>query len=98
MNKKYVTRIFIIEDDKIMSKLLKFSLDQNDLYDVWVFDSGETFFENIHLAPDIVLIDYNLPGMSGMEILKRIKQANPDIATVFLSAQEKLEVVVEAYN
>jgi DNA-binding NtrC family response regulator len=98
MDKKYVTRIFIIEDDKVMSKLLKFSLDQNDLYDVSVFESGEAFFENIHLAPDIVLIDYNLPGMSGMEILKRIKQLNPDIATVLLSAQEKLEVVVEAYN
>lgn len=98
MNKKYVTRIFIIEDDKIMSKLLKFSLDQNDLYDVTVFESGEAFFANIHLAPDIVLIDYNLPGMSGMEILKRIRQFNPDISTVFLSAQEKLEVVVEAYN
>ncbi len=36
--------------------------------------------------------------MSGMEILKRIKQLNADIATVLLSAQEKLEVVVEAYN
>lgn len=98
MDKKYVTRIFVVEDDKIMSKLLKFSLDQNDLYDVTVFETGEAFLENIHLAPDIVLIDYNLPGVSGMEILKRVKQFNPDTATVFLSAQEKLEVVVEAYN
>ncbi len=47
MDKKYITRIFIIEDDKIMSKLLKFSLDQNDMYDVSVFESGEAFFENI---------------------------------------------------
>src|SRR5207253_1446393 len=48
--------------------------------------------------PDIIILDYNLPGMSGLNVLKKIKETNPEIATILLSGQSKLEVVVEAYN
>ncbi|HEY9004510.1 sigma-54-dependent transcriptional regulator [Ohtaekwangia sp.] len=98
MSKKYVTRIFLVDDDPIITRFIKISLEQNDLYDVHVFENGKDFLNNLHLAPDIVIIDYNLPDMSGVEILQRIKEINPDIRTILLSGQEKLEVVVEAYN
>ncbi|HEY9049241.1 MAG TPA: sigma-54 dependent transcriptional regulator [Ohtaekwangia sp.] len=98
MSKKYVTRIFLVDDDPIITRFIKISLEQNDLYDIHVFANGREFLNNIHLAPDIVIIDYNLPDMSGLEILQRIKETNSDIRTILLSGQEKLEVVVEAYN
>lgn len=98
MDKTYITKIFIIDDDEIYRNVIKASLEQNDLYDITVFDNGEDFFKNIHLAPDVVIIDYNLPGMSGLEILKKIKEHDQDIGTVVLSGQDKVEVVVEAYN
>lgn len=98
MEKSYITKIFLIDDDEMYSSIIKTSLEQNDLYDVRVFESGEEFFNHIHESPDVVIIDYNLPGMSGIDILKKIKQFNPEIATVILSGQDKLEVVVEAYN
>lgn len=96
--KKYVTRIFVVDDDPIMTQLIRSSLDRNDLYDVHVFDSGEAFFKNLHLMPDILILDYHLPGISGLNVLKQVKQMNPGIATILLSGQDKLEVVVEAYN
>lgn len=98
MEKNYITKIFLIDDDQMYSTIMKTSLEQNDHYDVHIFDSGEKFFNHIHENPDVVIIDYNLPGMSGIDILKRIKQYNQYIATVILSGQDKLEVVVEAYN
>jgi two-component system response regulator AtoC len=98
MQKNFITRIFLIDDDEMYSMIIKESIEQNDLYDVQVFKSGEEFFNNIHLNPDVVIIDYNLPGMSGIEILKKLKQYNPDIATIILSGQDKVEVVVDAYN
>lgn len=98
MQKNYITRIFLIDDDEIYSNIIRMSLDENDHYDVKVFSSGEEFFENIHENPDIVIIDYNLPGMSGIEILKKIKTYDQDISTVLLSGQSKVEVVVDAYN
>jgi two-component system, NtrC family, response regulator AtoC len=95
---KYITKIFLIDDDAMYSNIIKLSLEQNDAYDISIFSSGEEFFSNIHLNPDIVIIDYNLPGMSGLDILKKIKHIDPNISTIFLSGQDKLDVVVQAYN
>lgn len=98
MEKNYQTRIFIIDDDELYSSIIKVSLEENPNFELEIFNSGEDFFNNVYLNPDIVIIDYNLPGMSGLEILKKIKSINPSISTILLSGQEKLEVVVEAYN
>jgi two-component system, NtrC family, response regulator AtoC len=98
MEKNYITSIFLVDDDEMYSTIMKTSLEQNDHYDVRLFSNGEDFFKHIHENPDVVIIDYQLPGMSGIEILKKIKQFNPAIATVILSGQDKVEVVVEAYN
>lgn len=99
MEKSYITKIFFIDDDEMFSAIMKGSIEQDENNDVQVFSSGEEFFKQIHLNPDLVIIDYNLPGgMSGIEILKKVKEYNPDIATIILSGQDKVEVVVEAYN
>jgi two-component system, NtrC family, response regulator AtoC len=98
MEKNYITRIFLIDDDEMYRMIIKDSIEQNDLYDVKVFSSGEEFLSHIHENPDVVIIDYTLPGMSGIEILKKIKEYNTDISTIILSGQDKVEVVVDAYN
>lgn len=98
MEKSYLTKIFLIDDDEMYSMIVKSAIEKNDSYDVQVFKSGEEFLNSIHQNPDIVIIDYSLPGMTGIEILRKIKEYNADIATIFLSGQDKVEVVVEAYN
>jgi DNA-binding NtrC family response regulator len=81
-----------------MTKLIKASLEHKDLYEVQTFDSGEEVLKHLHFAPDIIILDHNLPGMSGLHVLKKLKETNPEIATILLSGQSKLEVVVDAYN
>ncbi|MEO0896136.1 MAG: sigma-54 dependent transcriptional regulator [Bacteroidota bacterium] len=99
MERKFGNRIFIIEDDLVFGKVVQRKLEQTDsTLDVKVFPSGSDFFQSIHLNPDIVSIDYNLPDMTGLEILKKVREYNEEIATVILSGQEKVEVVVEAYS
>ncbi|MEM8886659.1 MAG: sigma-54 dependent transcriptional regulator, partial [Bacteroidota bacterium] len=98
MQRKFLNKVFVIEDDMIFGKILQRALMQEDNYDVHVFQNGKEFFDNIHLNPDIVSIDYNLPDMNGLDILKQVKRYNEDIATVILSGQDKVEVVVEAYT
>jgi len=98
MQRKFLNKVFVIEDDLIFGKVLQRALEQEDNYDVHVFQNGKDFFDNIHLNPDIVSIDYNLPDMNGLDILKQVRRYNEDISTVILSGQDKVEVVVEAYT
>lgn len=99
MQRTFLTKICIVEDDLVFGKVLQRALEEeNQAYEVQVFRSGEAFLAQLHQCPDIVSIDYGLPDCNGLEVLQKVKQYDPDIATVILSGQEKVEVVVEAYN
>ncbi|MEL7064258.1 MAG: response regulator, partial [Bacteroidota bacterium] len=99
MSRKYTNKVFVVEDDTVFGKVLQRSLERtDDSLDVRIFQSGRELFDNLHLNPDIVSLDYNLPDMNGLEILKKIQQYSPEISTVILSGQEEVEVVVEAYK
>ena len=91
-------KIFCIEDDAVFSKALKLFIEREGNYDVTCFQSGEEFFKNLHQNPDIVTVDYNLPGITGLEIIQQIRNYNQDIATVVVSGQEEVRVAVEAYK
>lgn len=98
MERKFLNKVFVIEDDEIFGRVVQRTLEREDNYDVRIFKSGREFFDNLHFNPDIVSIDYNLPDMNGMDILKKIREYNEDISTIILSGQDKVEVVVDAYN
>jgi len=98
MSRKFLNKVFVIEDDLVFGKIIQRTLEQDDQVDVKVFQSGRAFFDHLHENPDIVSIDYNLPDMNGVDILKKVKQYNEDISTIILSGQEKVDVVVDAYK
>ena len=91
-------KIFIVEDDALFGKAVKFSLEKNLNYDVSVYTTGKDFLEHLHLNPDIVSIDHNLPDMKGLELLGKIEAYNTEISCIFLSGQEDVEVVVQTYK
>jgi DNA-binding NtrC family response regulator len=98
MSSKYLTRIFVIEDDPIFGKVIQRTLEQEGNLEVTIFQSGAEFFQNLHLNPDIVTIDYNLPDTNGLDILKKVRQFDPEIGTVIVSGQDKIEVVLESFH
>lgn len=95
--KKHI-KIFSIEDDFIYGKMIQHTLEKNIDYEVTLFSSGKDFFDHLHENPDIVTIDYNLPDISGLEVLKKIQEYNQNISTIIVSGQEDVGVAVDAYK
>ncbi|OUM95677.1 MAG: two-component system response regulator [Thermobacillus sp. ZCTH02-B1] len=47
-------------------------------------------------SPDLVLLDMKIPGMDGLEILKRVKEINRDIKVIMMTAYGELDMIKEA--
>jgi DNA-binding NarL/FixJ family response regulator len=77
--------IFIVEDNEIYSMMLDYILSKDSIYQFVSFKSGEECVENLYLNPDVIILDYGLPGMNGYETLLEIKKKNPNIHVVMLS-------------
>ena len=91
-------KVFVVEDDAIFGKTIQFSLEKEEDFDVALFTNGADLIKNLHQNPDIVVIDYNLPDMNGLEILQRVKGYNDAIVPIILSGQDEVQVVVQAYK
>jgi len=89
-------RILVVDDEY----LIRWSLQQNLVehgYDVLVAASAEeglAFMEREE--PDLALLDIQLPGMSGMDLLRVIKEKHPQCAVVMVTATSDLAVAVRA--
>jgi DNA-binding NtrC family response regulator len=93
-----LAKIFIVDDDHFLGNLIKKTLEKLDNTDVHHFLTPEECINNLHLNPDIITIDYNLPGMNGVELLEKIVNYNDNIQCIMVSGQEKLDVVIDTYR
>ena len=91
---KNALKIFVVEDSEWYKKLLVHTLSLNPDYEIKSFDNGKDFLASLHEAPDIVTLDYRLPDINGLDLLKRIRQENPDIQVILISEQDDISVVV----
>ncbi len=93
-----MTRIFVVDDDMMLGALIKNALDQLEDTEVSLFTNAEACIEKLHELPDIISVDYNLPGMNGLKLMENIKAFNNNIHVIMVSGQEDVEVVVDTYN
>ena len=89
------SKVFIVEDDMMYSKMLGYKLSMDPDFDVEVFNDGASFLKKLHLNPSVVTLDHSLPDISGLDLLKKIKKDYPSVNVVVLSAQEDLSIAVE---
>ena len=88
--------VFIVDDEPAISKLLSYWVKDKWKYEVEVFDNGEDVLKKLSSKPDLILLDIMLPGLDGLETLKRIKHYDENLPVIILSAQGSIEVAVEA--
>ncbi|MFQ6002833.1 MAG: sigma-54-dependent transcriptional regulator, partial [Candidatus Zixiibacteriota bacterium] len=89
-------RILIVDDEKTQRDMLAGFLEKEG-YSVATAKSG---FEAIEICQDkyfeVALIDLKMPGMDGIELLKKLKEMNPEIQAIMMTAYGSVETAVEA--
>jgi len=89
-------RILVVDDEH----LIRWSLEQNlkkQGYDVMVAGSGEDALKLVREeAPDLMLLDIQLPGINGLEVLERVKENDEEVIVIMCTALGVLETAVKA--
>ena len=84
--------ILIVEDDNDINAMLKELLEGQEYEVAQAFSGTEALLYLEKRVPDGVILDLMLPGMTGEEVLRHIKEKSPDTAVVVSSAKEDVQV------
>jgi DNA-binding NarL/FixJ family response regulator len=88
--------IFIVNNNPTYNLLLAKFLGINGYSNIGIYRNGEECIKQMSAKPDIIVLDYLLPGKNGLEILSEIRKINPDGHIVFLSGQPDIEIALNA--
>jgi DNA-binding NtrC family response regulator len=87
--------VLIVDDEAIVRESLRDWL--KDTYQVTTVETGEEALELIEKQDfDILIVDVRLPGKSGIQVLKEVKEVKPHIKSVVITAYPSADLAVEA--
>ncbi|MBA7707086.1 Sensor histidine kinase RcsC [subsurface metagenome] len=91
-----MSKLLIIDDEEGIRKVLSLSL-ASDGYEVSTASGGEEGVEKCkHELPQLVLTDIKMPGIDGIEVLKRVKESNPDSEVIMITGHGDMDLAIEA--
>ena len=91
-------KIVVVEDKDSIREGLKILIDGTEGYScINTFSDCETMLKNIvKLNPDVLLMDLGLPGMNGVEGIKKVKVLLPELTILVLTVYEENDLVFDA--
>lgn len=87
--------ILVVDDEQLIRWSLKDRLSEQG-YRVIEADTAASAIARSEDAPDLVLLDYKLPDGDGLQVLKKLKERDPDVLVILLTAFSSIETAVEA--
>jgi DNA-binding NtrC family response regulator len=89
-------RVLIVDDDHDISLMLSALMKREGLTSM-VAPDGETALKMVPVSkPGMLLVDVKMPGIDGMEVLKRIKETDPELPVVLITAYAEIPASVAA--
>lgn len=81
--------ILVVDDDEVLRTLLRLTLPREGLALVEAGDGEEALALIEGQPPDLVVLDWRLPGRSGGEVLLELKQRHPALPVIVLTAEDR---------
>ncbi|HXQ29407.1 MAG TPA: sigma-54 dependent transcriptional regulator [Gemmatimonadales bacterium] len=90
--------ILIVDDEQGILDTLRILL-KNEGFDITTAQGGKAGLEHLRAsAPDIVLTDIKMPGVTGIDILAAVKEQDPETPVILMTAQASLQSAIQAVN
>lgn len=90
-------KILIVDDEEVVRDFLSRFFSREGYQDIDTAETGEEALEKIkQTPPKLVLLDIRLPGISGIEVLEKIKEFNKDIGIIMITAFPDIKITEEA--
>jgi len=94
MNERH--KIMVIDDEKIVGDMAKMTLEEEG-YAVETFLNAEPALERLKEERfDVVVTDYKMKGIDGMEVLRTVKKFYPETVVIMITAFANLDAAIEA--
>ena len=89
-------QILVIDDEASMRRMLQMLLTQEG-YEVHTAESGEAALETLNLLPfDLIVSDIRMPGLSGIDLLRRVKADDSQAEVILMTAYASADSAIEA--
>jgi two-component system, NtrC family, response regulator HydG len=90
-----MSKIWIVEDDRTIREAIEVILNK-DGHITRAFRSAEEALERPETDPDLVITDYKLPGINGIELLKKLKARSSNLESIVITAFGSIDLAVDA--
>lgn len=83
-------RITLVDDHPLLRQAVSTFLEQENIVVISEASSGEQFLSQLEYgpSPDAVLLDIDLPGLSGIETARKVRQTKPDLPVICMSVRD----------
>ena len=84
-------RILLAEDDSRLGKLIEYMLAQNKFNVEWITNGADIFEYAMYSEYDILILDWMMPNVSGLDACKQLREAGYERAIIMLTAKDTVE-------
>lgn len=82
-------RILLVDDEEGIQLLYREEFEEEGYEVISAYTGEEALQKFSQDSPDLVILDINMPGMNGIEVLRRMKEVNPNLPVILNSAYQE---------